>query len=166
METMDTASEQFPHMRRKDRALSQEMAIHILEEGEFGVLSTCGKDGWPYGVPLSYVYREGKLYFHGAATGHKLDNLRFCPKASFTVTAHTHVLQERFSTAYQSAIAFGIVQAVSAEDKKEVMMLLAEKYCYSNLQNAALYVEKMLSHVGVFCLEIVHLTGKSRVDAK
>lgn len=99
---MDTASEQFPHMRRKDRAISQEMAIHILEEGEFGVLSTCGKDGWPYGVPLSYVYREGKLYFHGAATGHKLDNLRYCPKASFTVTAHTHVLQERFSTAYEN----------------------------------------------------------------
>jgi nitroimidazol reductase NimA-like FMN-containing flavoprotein (pyridoxamine 5'-phosphate oxidase superfamily) len=40
-------------MRRKDRELSAEEAGRILAKGEFGVLSTVGTDGQPYGIPLS-----------------------------------------------------------------------------------------------------------------
>ena len=87
---MGTVSEKFPTMRRKDRALSEEAAVQILKDGEYGVLATCGADGQPYGVPLSYVYHKGKIYFHGAKTGHKLNNLSGSPKASFTVVGHTH----------------------------------------------------------------------------
>lgn len=153
-------------MRRHDRELDRETTVRILEEGEYGVLSTIGEDSCPYGVPLSYVYHDGKLYFHGAKVGHKLDNLRFCPKASFTVVGHTHVLQEAFSTVYQSAIAFGEVYPVKEPRQKEVMMLLARKYCYDNLDHAEQYVDKMLGHVGVFEMEIQHLTGKARPDKK
>lgn len=153
-------------MRRKDRALSEEAAIQILKDGEYGILATCGADGQPYGVPLSYVYHDGRIYFHGAKTGHKLQNLSCSPKASFTVVGHTHVLQEAFSTAYRSAIAFGEVSPVEEAHQAEALMLLAEKYCYDNLSNAERYIQKMLGHVGVYCMEILHLTGKARPEMK
>lgn len=165
-EAMDTVFESFPPMRRRDRALSRDAAVQILEEGEYGVLATCGEDGWPYGVPLSYVYHEGKIYFHGAATGRKLSNLNACPRASFTVVGNTHVLQEIYSTAYQSAIAFGSVRKVVDEEKAEALRLLAKKYCYDNLDKVDCYIGKMLGHVGVLCMEIQHLTGKARPEMK
>ena len=115
-------------MRRKDRALSKETAIQILKDGEYGILATCGEDRQPYGVPLSYVYHDGRIYFHGAKTGHKLDNLSGSPKASFTVVGQTHVLQEAFSTAYQSAIAFGEVFPVEGPYQGAAFMMLAGQY--------------------------------------
>ena len=151
-------------MRRRERELSKEAAERILEEGEYGILATCGEDGWPYGVPLSYVWHEGKLYFHGAVTGHKLKNLAYNEKASFTVVGRTHVLPEAFSTAYQSAVAFGCFRSVEPEKQREALMLLARKYCPDNLENAGHYADKMLGHVGVYWMEIVHLTGKARPD--
>lgn len=153
-------------MRRKDRKLTQEDTVRVLQDGEYGILATFGEDGWPYGVPLSYVFQDGKIFFHGAMTGHKLDNLRHCTRASFTVVGHTHVLQEAFSTAYQSAIAFGTVGQVEESKQAEVMMLLAKKYCGDNLENAERYIEKMRGHVGVYYMEIQHLTGKARPDRK
>ena len=137
---MGTVSEKFPTMRRKDRALSEEAAVQILKDGEYGILATCEEDGQPYGVPLSYVYHDGRIYFHGAKTGHKLDNLSCSPKASFTVVGQTHVLQEAFSTTYRSAIAFGEVSPVEEAHQAEALMLLAEKYCYDNLTNAESYI--------------------------
>ena len=154
-------------MRRRDRELDQQAAAKILAEGEYGVLSTFGEDGWPYGVPLSYACEDGRLYFHGARTGHKLSNLQACDRASFTVVGRTHVLQEIYSTAYQSAIAFGTVRTVTdAEEKKHGLLLLAEKYCYDNLAIADSYAERSLDNVSVLCLEIVHLTGKERPEQK
>ena len=154
-------------MRRHDRELDQQAATKILTEGEYGVLSTYGEDGWPYGVPLSYAYEDGKLYFHGAKTGHKLSNLQACDRASFTVVGRTHVLQEIYSTAYQSAIAFGIVRVVTdAAEKKRGLLLLAEKYCYDNFAIADSYAERSLNNVCVCCMEIGHLTGKERPEQK
>ena len=152
-------------MRRKERQLPEEDAIRLLKDGEYGVLATYGEDGWPYGVPISYVYDDKKIYFHGAQTGHKIENLRCCERVSFTVVGDTHVLQEIYSTAYQSAIAFGVVRAVEdGQEKIKALVKLAEKYCYDNIERARPYAEKSLGNVGVYCMEIVHVTGKRRPE--
>ena len=56
----------FPKMRRIKQQLSHQAAEAVLLRGTSGVLSLLGEDGYPYGVPLSYVYRNGKLLFHCA----------------------------------------------------------------------------------------------------
>ena len=63
-------------MRRKRQELAPERCIEILQNGTAGVLSVMGDDGYPYGVPLSYAYKDGKIYFHSAVEGHKIDALR------------------------------------------------------------------------------------------
>ena len=63
----------FHEMRRKKQQLLKKDAEEILYRGSFGVLALSGDDGYPYAVPISYLYDEGKLYFHCAKSGHKLD---------------------------------------------------------------------------------------------
>ena len=63
----------FREMRRKRQALTQAQCQAILEQGSCGVLALSGDGGYPYAVPLSYLYHQGKLYFHCAKSGHKLD---------------------------------------------------------------------------------------------
>jgi hypothetical protein len=52
------------NVRRKDRGIGTREAIEILDSAEYGVLSTVDKDGQPYGIPLSYVYKNNSIYFH------------------------------------------------------------------------------------------------------
>ena len=150
-------------MRKKERELSKTEALRIIEEGEYGVLSTCGADGYPYGVPLSYAYADGKLFFHGAFEGHKIENLSCSPKASFTVVGDTHVLTDIYSTAYESAIAFGNVH-MNLDDEMKVygLRLLVEKYTPDNPERGYSYAKKALPNTNVYYMEIEEITGKRR----
>ena len=48
-------------MRRSDKALPNDALVKILQEGEYGVLSTVSADGQPYGVPLNYALQNNNL---------------------------------------------------------------------------------------------------------
>lgn len=65
----------FRPMRRWKQQLSDEDCIAILKNEPRGILSVLGDDGYPYGIPMNHWYCEadGKLYFHGAKTGHKIE---------------------------------------------------------------------------------------------
>ena len=82
----------FREMRRKNQALSREEAAAVLDRALSGVLALSGDDGYPYAVPISYVYDGGKLYFHCAKSGHKLDALQRNPKASFCVVDQDQIV--------------------------------------------------------------------------
>ena len=84
----------FREMRRKKQRLSAEACEAILAEGTSGVLAVDGDGGYPYAVPLSYVYQDGKLFFHCAKSGHKLDAVRRNPRASFCVIGQDRVVPE------------------------------------------------------------------------
>mgnify|MGYP003224104069 CR=1 FL=1 len=88
----------FREMRRSRQQLTREEAEAVLSRGTSGVLSVLGDEGYPYGVPLSYVYHDGKLYFHWARSGHKLDAVRACPKASFCVVDQDQVVSREYTT--------------------------------------------------------------------
>ena len=53
----------FREMRRKKQALSTEESLAILNRGISGVLAVTGDQGYPYAVPLSYVYDNNKIFF-------------------------------------------------------------------------------------------------------
>lgn len=54
----------FREMRRKNQQLPQEECNRILQVATSGVLAVDGDDDYPYAVPLSFVYEDGRLYFH------------------------------------------------------------------------------------------------------
>lgn len=88
----------FREMRRRRQQLSPEECKRILAEGTSGVLAVRGDEGYPYAVPLSYVYEEGRLFFHGAAAGHRRDAVLRDPKASFCVIGGDRVVPEEYTT--------------------------------------------------------------------
>ena len=119
----------FREMRRKKQLLSSEEAAAILNRGTSGVLALLGDDGYPYAVPISYVYMDGKLYFHSAKSGHKLDAILQEEKASFCVIDQDRIVPEEYTTYFRSAIAFGRIRVLEEEgEKRNAIEALALKY--------------------------------------
>ncbi len=73
----------FREMRRKRQQLTESECAEILRRNTSGVLAVLGENGYPYAVPLSYIYDENALYFHCAKSGHRLDAIKSCEKLSF-----------------------------------------------------------------------------------
>lgn len=152
----------FREMRRFRQQLSIQECETILARGTSGVLAVAGDGGWPYAVPLSYVYEEGKLLFHCARAGHKLDALRSEPRASFCVVDQDQVLPERYTTAYRSVIAFGQVHILEEpEQLRPGAERLGRKYYPEGpAQGLEREIDGALGHMAVLEMTVEHITGK------
>ncbi|GIQ85329.1 pyridoxamine 5'-phosphate oxidase-related protein [Kipferlia bialata] len=175
-------------MRRKDRCLSDEDSLRILSEGEYGVLSSVGVDGTPYGVPISYAYVPGAtigtecadcgaIYMHSALRGHKIDNLQAYDggvPVSFCVVGKTQLLPDIFSTNYESVIVRGIARVyqtkgVSPDDKEEVgaemtkgLRAIVAKYSPAHVESGDQAIAQKMSRVAVIKVDVTSITAKGR----
>lgn len=154
----------FESMRRIDRLLEDVETREILARGEYGVLCTVGENGYPYGVPLSYVYSNGTLYFHGAVNaGSKGKNIAYCNKACFTVVGGTKPLPNQFSTLYESVIVFGTVGKVQNPTEKQLALeAIIDKYSGDFREGGLAYIQKMGERADVFALIPQQITGKAK----
>lgn len=159
--------EQFRPMRRIRQQLPLEETKQILSEATSGVLSVIGDNGYPYGVPLSYVYADGKIFFHCALQGHKIDAIRENPKVSFCVIVKDNVVPQRFTTFFRSVIAFGKARILEDnEEKMAALRLLAARYSDATVTDKMTDDEiaggfKRLLMVEI---EIERLTGKEAIE--
>ena len=103
-------TEPFRPMRRFKQAASEQECIALLQTAPRGVLSVLGDGGYPYGVPLNFIYENGKLYFHCAVEGHKIDALRACEKASFCVLSEATKNPDEWWNCFTSVICFGRIR--------------------------------------------------------
>ena len=75
-----------PQLRRADRAMSEQRAYEMLERGFSGQLATVGADGYPYCIPLLYIWMDGEIYLHtGSASGHLRANVECEPRICFEI---------------------------------------------------------------------------------
>lgn len=152
-----------PHeLRRKDRQLSDDETLELLKQGEYGVLSTCGPDGQPYGVPLSYCVVDMAIYFHSALEGHKLANLSANSRASFCVVGATEILPEKFSTRYESVIVSGFITEAAGDEKQQGLEGLVDKYSPAFRDKGLQYIATDAVKTRVFRLGIDSICGKAR----
>ena len=157
--------EQFRAMRRKRQQLSEEKSIGILQKSTAGTLALLGDNGYPYAVPISYVYADGKLYFHSALSGHKIDAIRNCDKASFCVIDQDEVHPEKYTTYFRSVIAFGRIHIIEDEQEKlETARLLGDRYNPNQEEALQKELEKGLSRMMMIRFDIEHLTGKAAIE--
>ena len=151
----------FRPMRRQAQQLPKREAESILQNASSGVLALLGDDGYPYAVPMSYVYLPGKLCFHSAAEGHKVDAIRKHAKASFCVIAQDQVQPASLTTHYRSAIAFGHLRLVGEEtEKREILRQLALRYAPMHMEHAQREIEESVDHTCLIVMQIEHLTCK------
>lgn len=152
-------------MRRKDREITDTTQIdHILEKGIFGYLALCD-DGEPYVLPMNYVDYKGKLYFHCALEGHKLDVIRKNPAACFNVVVNTEVVPSEtargWGMMYESALVRGKLSFVEGEEeKKEAMVAMLHKIAGPDY-NVPI-PSKDLADIEILRLDPKERTGKAR----
>ena len=156
---------EFREMRRKRQQLSDEESIGILEKATSGTLALLGDGGYPYGVPISYVYDDGKLYFHSALSGHKVDAIRACDKASFCVIDQDSVKPAEYTTYFRSVIAFGRVHIVENETERlKIARILGNRYNSNQEEALQKELEHGLSRMLAIRFDIEHLTGKEAIE--
>ena len=156
----------FRDLRRKRQALSPQACADVLARGTSGVLAVAGDGGYPYAVPLSFLYDGGKLYFHCARAGHKLDAIRRDPRASFCVIDQDQVVPAEYTSYFRSVIAFGQVRVLDSEEEmRQAVEKLALKYAPedspSNRQSA---IQREWDSLWRLEMTVEHLSGKEAVE--
>lgn len=153
-------------MRRSRQLLSREQTEEILRRGTSGVLALQGDDGYPYAVPVSYHYMNGKLYFHGGKAGYKLDCIRRCPKASFCVVDEDHVVPEEYTTYFRSAIATGQVHIMEEETAiRTAVEAVGRKYYPAGTEEELrAAIAKEWNILCMLEMDVEELTGKEAIE--
>ena len=156
----------FREMRRKRQALTREACEAVLCRRTCGVLALSGDDGYPYAVPISYVYDRGRIYFHCAKDGHKLDAVRRCGKASFCVVDQDQVVPEEYTSYFRSVIVFG--QRRVQEDERETraaIEALALRYAPEDgADRRKAVIDREWAPLCMLELTIEHMTGKQAIE--
>ena len=147
-------------MRRFKQQLSEEECLEILRTAKRGVLAVLGDEGYPYAVPLDFVYEDGKIYFHCAKGGHKLDAILREPKCSFCVLSDGVPEPDSWWFHFSSVISFGKIAIMEdPEAIREKLILLGRKYMPTE-EEIQTDILKNGPRANVLELTIEHMTGK------
>lgn len=151
----------FREMRRFKQKVSTEECERILSEEKRAVFSVIGDDGYPYGVPINYLYDKSDncIYFHCAKEGHKLDAIKHCDKVCLTV--HDNGYQkDDWSYYVTSVIVFGRASVMEDGDKKrEKARQFGAKY-FPTKEELDAEIAHSYNRVNIICIKIEHMTGK------
>jgi nitroimidazol reductase NimA-like FMN-containing flavoprotein (pyridoxamine 5'-phosphate oxidase superfamily) len=149
-------------MRRFNQQLPEEECIEILKNEPRGVMAIHGENGYPYAFPLDFYYDEsdGKLYFHGAKQGNKVDLLKQNNKVSFCVMDKGFRKEGEWPLNIRSVIIFGHLDVLEDPVKiEEQARRLGLKY-YPTPESVQVELDKALSRVHMTVLTIDYMTGK------
>jgi uncharacterized protein len=149
-------------MRRQDRLITSTETFSILENGEYGILSTVSSDNAPYGVPVNYCLINQCIYFHCALEGRKIDNIDHEAKVSFCVVGKTEVLPDKFGTKYESCIVQGLATESFGEEKQSALEGLVNKYSKNFVSEGLEYIAMLRDKTRVFKISIATISGKAR----
>ncbi len=152
-------------MQMGDRELTEAEAWEILEAGEYAVVSTVDPDGAPYGVPLSYVIMDKKLYIHtGERGGHKIDDFEHDARVSVAVATEVEPCFEDtfFTTRFASVIASGRISKV--QDRvmlRRVLVELCMKYLPELKDEIGPAIGREIDVTAAWCIEFDEVRGKA-----
>lgn len=152
----------FRPIRRTKREISLEAAKQLLIGERRGVLAVNGDDGYPYAVPINYIFDEesNRIYFHGALAGHKIEAIKACDKVCFTVYGNEMIKKEAWAPYMQSTVVFGRCHLINDRDEAiKLVKKLAMKY-YPEESIADEEIASSGTRFQMFEIEIEHMTGK------
>ncbi|MCR5027380.1 MAG: pyridoxamine 5'-phosphate oxidase family protein [Methanobrevibacter sp.] len=148
-------------MRRKKQELTEEECIDILINEPRGVLALAGDDDYPYAVPMSHVFVDGKIYFHGAKEGHKVDAIKKNSKVSYCVLDKGIKKEGEWWYTFRSVIVFGMIKTITDEDEKiDKLTHLGNKF-FPTPKDTEDEINRLLKQTEVFEIAIEHISGKT-----
>ncbi len=154
----------FREMRRKKQLLSMEDTVAVMDRCTNGVLACLGDEDYPYAVPLSYVYFNGKIYFHSAKSGHKIDAMTNNAKVSFSVIDEDTIVSAEYTSYFRSVIAFGKARFVEGDEWLEAFKALVEKYSADQPEEAKHKEITGCTQSYIIAIDVDHITGKEAME--
>ena len=155
-----------PHLRRTDKVMSDERVQEMISHGFSCRLATVGPEGWPYVVPLLYVWKNGEIWVHNTrARGHFRVNVDHEPRVCFELDDSGEVFAYgRYecdtSVAYRSIVLFGRIRVVEDRQQKEAFFdALLRKYGNPEWDRPKSFFPR-LDQVTVYVIAIERMTGK------
>ena len=144
-------------MRRKDREVTDAAFFKDVFDKSHVLTVAFIDDGCPYCVPLSFVEREGALYFHCAREGRKLDCMSQDPHVYFNAFDEIEVDSEKATVYFRSVSGSGTASVVEDEAlRAEVLAAILKKYCGKDQMPPSKRPENTL----VVKIAVTSLTGK------
>lgn len=157
---MENEESVFRPMRRFKQELPEQECLEILDKAYRGFLSVVGDGGYPYAVPINFLYSDGHLWFHCALEGHKLDAIKACDKACFTVIDDPVKEENDWWYHVRSVICFGRIHMVENNVQRLSMLrALGMKYFPEGYDIEADMV-KNGPRAAMLDFEIEHISGK------
>ena len=154
----------FRKMLRKRQLMGEEEVIEIMTRLTNGVLSCTGDQGYPYGVPVSYVFYKNKIYFHTAKKGHLPEALLRNPKVSFTVVDKDIIVSEEYTSYFSSVIIFGRARVCQGEEYLEGFRALVEKFSGDQTEENKEKEIRECRDCYIMAVDIEHMTGKKAIE--
>ena len=154
----------FRAMRRSKQRLAAEDTATVMDRCTHGVLACLGDEDYPYAIPLSYVYFKGKIYFHSAKAGHKIDAISKHPKVSFSIIDEDTVISREYTTYFRSVIAFGKARIVDGDERLKAFAALVEKYSGDQPEKDKYKEITECTRACVIAIDIEHITGKESIE--
>lgn len=140
--------------------MSREECIEILINESRGVLALMGDEDYPYALPMSHVYVDGKIYFHGAREGHKIDAMKKHAKVSYCVLDKGVKNEDEWWYTFRSVIVFGKIRTISDDkDKIDKLTHLGNKF-FPSPEDTKKEIDRLLDSTEVFEITIEHISGK------
>jgi len=162
-------------VRRKDYEMVDRAEMEkLLATVEYGFLGAVAPDGWPLVVPLNFVFTDGRIYFHGALEGEKMETFARDDRVTFTVVEAFSLVPSYFrdpafacpaTQYYKSVVVRGRTRVVEDfEEKARALQSMMEKLQPEGGHlpihaDEPLY-RKSLRTTGVVAIEIDRMTAK------
>lgn len=151
----------FRKMRRQGQQLSKEECEDILTNQPRGVLALLGDYDFPYAIPMSHVFVNGKIYFHGANKGHKKDAVINYSKCSYCVLDDGVKARDSWWYTFRSVIVFGRIKILTDIDEKiEALTYLGDKF-FPTHEDTVDEIDRLLDRTAVYEITIEHMSGKT-----
>ena len=155
-------------MRRGKKEIQNRTVVdNLLNTCPVGRLGTIGNDGYPRIKPLNFVYLNGKIYFHSAKEGEKIDDIIRESKVIFEIDEPIGYVKSGNNPCsakflYRSLMIKGRA-AIVDDDEERLLVLrsLMEKY-----QPEGGYGEFLLEKLAITAIvriDIEEITGKEDI---
>ena len=150
-------------MRRKDRQMPEEFAWEVVDKCEYAFLAMTAEDGSPYGLPITIVRDGSAVYFHSAMEGRKAACLRRHPRVCLSCVGDTRVPEGKFTTLFESAVAFGTAAEVTDEEEKiHALRILCRRHAPDNMAAFDQAVAASLQRTAIWKITVEEITGKAK----
>lgn len=151
-------------MYKADRQMDHAKAEAAFAAGNHGILAVNGDGGYPYAVPVNYIYEDGKIYIHSAKYGYKIEAIEKDNRACFTAILNSQIVQNKVTAAFQSVIATGKISIVEDDElRRHVLEQFIYKITPDFLEGGMKFVNGAFGKTAILCIDVEEMTGKENM---